>query len=67
MTLINVEHNHPVMTEVRKYGALKALKLRQSAIKRDNSGGGDGEFIVGDDDYMDDMRVERLDPDMVVP
>lgn len=29
MTLLNVEHNHPIITETRKYGSLKEIKRRQ--------------------------------------
>lgn len=57
MTLINVEHNHPVMTEVRKYGALKELKRQQLAIRL--------EGLL--DDEMVEMKVERLDLEMPVP
>lgn len=53
MTLINVEHNHPVVTEVRKYGALKELKRQQLAHKADS--------ILLADALDDDMKVEHLD------
>lgn len=29
MTLLNIEHNHPIITEGRKYGELKEFKRRQ--------------------------------------
>lgn len=53
MTLINVEHNHPVLKEVRKYGALKELKRQQLAIKMES-----GVHL--------DAGVESLDPEMVL-
>lgn len=50
-----------VMREVRKYGALKELKRQQLASKADSS----DQHMHDDSD--EEMKVERLDPEMVLP
>lgn len=37
MTLLNVEHNHPIITEGRKYGELKEFRRRQQQLESASS------------------------------
>lgn len=38
MTLLNVEHNHPIITEGRKYGELKEFRRRQQQLESSTAG-----------------------------
>lgn len=46
MVLLNVEHNHAVITETRRYGSLKEIKQRQME-----------ELMVKDEFYSHEMRT----------
>lgn len=48
MTLLNIEHNHPIITETRRYGSLKEIKQRQME-----------ELMVKDAFYSTEMQNHR--------